>query len=182
MGAVPALVALVLWVEVERPLLLISADGGLVGILGPEGRALSAPSGAGFAAQNWLENDGDLAPQEAAAARPGMDGERGLRRFVAAGVTGVALKGTGAAERVEQACATADLVVVSVPVEVVPEGCVVLGPDRLRESGTLALYPEAGGLRVEPTFGAQRVWSSPRRPEGLADLIRPRAERLAARP
>ena len=175
----PALGALVLWVWAERPVGLISADGGLVGVLGPEGRVLSAPRGAGFAAQNWLENDGDLATQEAAAARPGMEGPPSARRFVVAGVTGVALKGKGAAQRVAEACAVADLVVISVPVDVIPEGCVLLDPDRLRGSGTLALYPVAEGARVEPTYGSQRIWSSPRRPEGLAMLIRPRADRLA---
>ncbi|MDR7126931.1 ComEC/Rec2 family competence protein [Pseudotabrizicola sp. 4114] len=180
LAAVPALLALVLWVGVERPLVLISADGGLVGVMGAQGRALSAPGGAGFAAQNWLANDGDLATQEMAAARTGMAGEVGQQRFAAAGVTGVALKGKGAAALVAEACATADLVVVSVPVDLAPEGCVLLDPDRLAESGTLALYPVAGGLRVEPTFGGQRVWSSPRRPEGLVAVIRPRAERLAA--
>ena len=65
----------------------------------------------------------------------------------------------GAAARVAEACAQADLVVVSVPVEVVPEGCLLLDPERLRGSGTLALYPTDGGLRVVPTFGARRVWS-----------------------
>ncbi|MFN4129944.1 MAG: ComEC/Rec2 family competence protein, partial [Paracoccaceae bacterium] len=180
LGVAPALAALVLWVGVERPLVLISADGGLVGVLGPEGRALSAPSGAGFAAQNWLENDGDLAAQDVAAARTGMEGAVGLRRFVAAGVTGVALKGKGAASRVAQACAAADLVVISLPVAVVPEGCLLLDPDRLRGSGTLALYRVADGLKVVPTFGGRRLWSSPRRPEGLAEVIRPRAARLAS--
>ncbi|MFN4156021.1 MAG: ComEC/Rec2 family competence protein [Paracoccaceae bacterium] len=182
LGAVPALAALLLWVGVERPLVLISADGGLVGVLGPEGRALSAPRGTGFAAQNWLENDGDLATQEMAAARAGMDGALGARRFAAAGVSGVALKGKGAAARVGEACATADLVVISVPVADVPKGCTVLDPDRLRGSGTLALYPVAEGLRVEPTYGARRVWSSPRRPEGLVAVIRPGADRVAPRP
>lgn len=178
----PALVAALLWWGTERPLVLISADGGLVGVLGEEGRALSAPRGAGFAAQNWLENDGDLATQERAAARSGMAGDLGLRRFAAAGVTGVALKGKGALAQVAQACAVADLVVISVPIDRVPDGCLLLDPDRLRGSGTVALYPVADGLRVQPTFGAARAWSSPRRPEGLADVIRPKADRVATLP
>ncbi len=181
-GMAPALLAAGLWIGAERPLVLISADGALVGVLGAEGRALSAPSGAGFAAQNWLENDGDLAAQDVAAARRGMTGAVGLRRFVAEGVAGAVLKGKGAAARVAEACAQADLVVVSVPVEVVPEGCLLLDPERLRGSGTLALYPGDGGLRVVPTFGARRVWSSPRQPEGLAQVIRPRAEQVARAP
>ncbi|MDO9637937.1 MAG: ComEC/Rec2 family competence protein [Pseudotabrizicola sp.] len=178
-SVVPGLLAVLLWWGTERPLVLISADAGLVGVLGADGRALSAPRGAGFAAQNWLENDGDLATQDIAAARSGMAGDMGLRRFVAGGVTGVALKGKGSADRVAEACAMADLVVISLPVAQVPEGCLLLDPQRLRGSGTLALYAVEGGLRVEPTFGAERVWSSPRRPEGLAEVIRPKAMRMA---
>ncbi|MDO8881992.1 ComEC/Rec2 family competence protein [Pseudotabrizicola sp.] len=176
----PAVAALVLWVGAERPLVLISADGGLVGVIGADGRALSAPSGAGFAAQNWLENDGDMVSQEQAAARAGMQGPVGARRFDVAGLTGMALKGKGALALVEGACAGADFVVVSVPVPDVPEGCLLLGPERLRNTGTLALYPVPGGLRPEPSFGARRVWSSPRRPEGLAAVIGPKASRVAS--
>ncbi|WP_246831339.1 ComEC/Rec2 family competence protein [Pseudotabrizicola formosa] len=171
----PAVLALALWVGVERPLVLISSDGGLVGVLGPEGRALSAPRGAGFAAQNWLANDGDLAAQEAAAARPGMSGDAGARQFQAGGVTGVALKGKGAADRLAAACAQADLVVISVPVDQPPAGCVVLDEALLSRAGGLALYPEGQGLRVVATSATRRVWSSPRRAEDLVAVIRPRA-------
>jgi competence protein ComEC len=181
-AAGPGVLALGLWLGAERPLLLISDDGSLVGVLGPEGRALSAPRGAGFAAQNWLENDGDLTAQATAALRPGMDGPLGARRFVAGGLTGVALKGKAAAAAVQDACATADLVVVSVPVPDPPPDCLVLDETLLAQSGTLALYPVAGGgLRVVPTMGGGRIWSAPRRAEGLATLLQPKAARLAAR-
>lgn len=178
-GAGPALLALALWIGTERPLVLISADGALVGVLGPDGRALSAPKGAGFAAQNWLENDGDLIAQVAAAARPGMDGAAGARRFAAAGVTGIALKGKGGLAQVTQACTVADLVIISVPVPDAPDGCVLFDPDRLRDTGTLALYPVDGGLRAVPSLGLQRAWSSPRQPKSVPDMIRPKAKRIA---
>ena len=180
-AVLPATAALLLWVGAARPLVLISADGGLVGVLGPEGRTLSAPSGAGFAAQNWLENDGDLATQATAALRPGMDGLPGARHFVAGGVTGIALKGKTAADRVAQACDSADLVVVSVAVPVPPDGCILFDSVRLQQSGTIALYPVADGLRLIPSRGEQRVWSSPRKPKGLATVIRARSDRIATR-
>ena len=157
----PAAVALLLWVGAERPLILISDDGGLVGVLGPEGRALSAPRGAGFAAQSWLENDGDLAAQKDAALRPGLDGPTGARRFAVSGLTGVALRGRGAAGRVAEACATADLVVVSVVIDPTPKGCVVLDERTLSRTGTLALYHAADGLRVVATAAHARAWSAP---------------------
>ncbi len=73
-GLGPIAVALVLWSMAERPDVLIASDGSIVGLNGPEGRALSAAKGGGFLARNWLEDDGDLADQGTAAARPGFDG------------------------------------------------------------------------------------------------------------
>ncbi len=178
----PALLAVLLWGATARPVVLVSDDGALVGVMGPEGRALSAGRGAGFAAQNWLENDGDLAPQTEAASRPGFEGVEGEKRFTVAGVTGVALKGKGAAARVAAACAVAEVVVVSVPVPDPPPGCRVLDEALLARTGTLALYPDGTGLRIVATKAQGRVWSAPVR--GDIDLapLRPRAAQLAAAP
>ena len=161
LALLPLCLALALWGAAPRPLLLISDDGALVGLMGPEGRALSAPRGAGFEAKNWLENDGDLAPQAEAASRLGMAGEDGFRIFTAAGVTGVALKGRGAEARLAEACAMADLVVIPARVENPPEGCLLLDQVVLGQTGTLALYPAEGGLLAYPTRGGGRVWSAP---------------------
>lgn len=109
-GAIAA--ALMLWAtDAPRPVLLVSADGNLAGLLGPEGRALSAAKGAGFTAEVWLQNDGDLAAQDAAAARPGFQGPRGARSFALAGWRGVLLTGKMAGAAVDDACRTYDLVI-----------------------------------------------------------------------
>jgi competence protein ComEC len=47
-GGLPVLAALALWTVPGRPPVLISADGGLVGVMGPQGRALSADGCAGL--------------------------------------------------------------------------------------------------------------------------------------
>jgi competence protein ComEC len=181
-GAVPAIAAVVLWVGAERPLVLISGDGALVGVLGPAGRAVSAPRGAGFAAQNWLENDGDLTSQEAAAARPGFDGPTGARRFTVAGVTGVALKGKSAAAQIRQACAGADFVVINQRIDETPKGCLVLDQSALQRSGALALWAAPGGLRVEATLDQRRFWSAHGRAKEAVHpaFIAPRAAVMAA--
>jgi competence protein ComEC len=175
-AAAPALVALWLWVGTERPLVLISGDGALVGVMGPEGRAVSAPRGAGFAARNWLENDGDLAPQEVAAERPGFQGSGGRRKFTVAGVTGIALKGKNSAIAVASACAEADFVVVPLPIDDAPDGCIVLDTRSLKRSGAMALVAAPGGLGVVATHDTRRRWSP--RLQGSeplhATLIRPR--------
>ncbi|MDT8856346.1 ComEC/Rec2 family competence protein [Paracoccaceae bacterium Fryx2] len=169
-GIVPMVAALVLWAMAERPPLLISADGGLAGLLGPEGRALSSPRGAGFAAESWLENDGDLTDQISAAARPGFEGDKGARRFVLGDWRGVVLKGKGSAGRVAEACTSADLVIVT-EAATAPPGCQVIDAGLLLRTGTLAVWPGPDGLRLQPTFRARRLWTGPGPdPEQPADL------------
>lgn len=169
-GVVPVLAALMLWLGAERPLLLISGDGKLLGLDGPEGRALSAARGGGFAAENWLQNDGDLIEQKAAAERPGFTGPKGERWFDLAGVRAVALSGKGAAAKLTEACAAADLVILAEEVETRPEGCGLIDARMLLATGPLAIRLQGDGLRIERTKQAARLWSPPLRKVALPDL------------
>jgi competence protein ComEC len=180
MALAPAAMALVLWAGAERPLVLISEDGALVGVMGPEGRAVSAPKGAGFSARNWLENDGDLAPQTVAATRAGFTGEAGQRRFAIAGLTGIALKGRGSEGRLADACASADIVVAPVMAGATPEGCLLFDQKLLRQTGAVALLADPQGLRLWTTRQENRVWSAPMPDIALPSVIRPNPDRLAA--
>ena len=58
-----------LWSQTDRPFVLVSDTGGLVGIMTSEGRALSRAKGDGFVAQVWLENDGVLSDQATSSVR-----------------------------------------------------------------------------------------------------------------
>lgn len=171
-GGVVLAAGLLAWPMAGRPDLLISSDGRLLGLLGPEGRALSQARGGGFAAENWLENDGDLASQEAAAARPGFTGPKEAREFLLAGLSGVALQGRGALEALPAACAAHDLVVISERVEVLPEGgCEVIDQNRLRQTGALALRVVEGRVEVTATRARARIWlGRPMEPEALPVL------------
>ncbi|MBZ0130072.1 MAG: ComEC family competence protein [Rhodobacteraceae bacterium] len=73
-GLVPIIAAFLWWGQGGRPDLLISENGRLLGLDTAEGRWLNRAKGSGFAARIWLENDGDAAMQDEAAAR--HDGER----------------------------------------------------------------------------------------------------------
>ena len=64
--------ALVLWAAADRPDILIADNGRLFGIRTDAGRLLSSAEGNGYAAESWLENDGDLASQAEAYARGGL--------------------------------------------------------------------------------------------------------------
>jgi len=173
-GLVPLIVAAVLWSMAERPLLLVSGDGKLLGLIGPEGRALSAASGGGFAAQNWLENDGDLSDQKRAAARDGFTGKKGERWFEIGGVKAVSLTGKGAVDRLAGACASGALVILAEVAATPPAGCRLIDQTLLRATGALAVWTVTDGLRVETTKAQRRVWSDRARPVELsADLFAP---------
>lgn len=145
-GLLPAVAALVVWAGAGRPALLIADTGALVGLMTPEGRALSKPSGGGFAAHAWLQADGDAGGEEAAAARPGFAGPSQARAFDIGGLTGMVLTGKGALADLDAACAVSDLVVVGERTGPPPAGCRVIDPWVLRRTGALAGWREGGQL------------------------------------
>ncbi|MCF1710947.1 ComEC/Rec2 family competence protein [Tabrizicola sp. J26] len=159
-GIAPILAAILLWGIVPRADLLVSADGGLAGILGPQGRALSTATGAGFAAADWLENDGDLADQEEAARREGFTGPPARRRFRLGQWRGIVLKGKGALSTLGPACRENDLVILAADLADLPEGCTVIDRAELALSGAIAGWLEPdGALRLVPANRATRAWT-----------------------
>ena len=169
-GLVPVLAAFGLWMVAERPVLLVSGDARLLGLEGPEGRALSAPKGGGFAAENWLQNDGDLLEQAQAAERKGFDGPKGEKWFDLAGVRAVALSGKGAEAKLDELCRSAGLVILAAEAASVPPGCPLIDQKVLSATGPLAVWLDKDELRIETTKGARRLWSPPARDIALPDL------------
>jgi competence protein ComEC len=157
-GVLPVVLALVIWAGTGRPVLLIAADGAQVGLLGPQGRALAAPRGTGFAVRNWLEKDGDLADPQQAAARPGFTGPQGIRHFAIMDWRAVHLKGKEAESGLAAACHDADLVIVATRVGTPPQGCRVIDLTLLRRTGALAVVAEGEGLRLIPARQSGRLW------------------------
>jgi competence protein ComEC len=141
--------------------LLVSGDGRLLGLKGTEGRALSAPKGGGFAAENWLQNDGDLTSQALAAGRPGFEGPKGERWFDLAGMRAVALSGKGAEAKLAKVCAAAGLVILAAEPVAAPQGCPLIDAKVLAATGPLAVWRDGLDLRLERTRRARRLWSPP---------------------
>ncbi|MCV6596048.1 MAG: ComEC family competence protein [Mangrovicoccus sp.] len=84
-GPLVIFMALGVWANSPRPDLLISEDGRLIGVMTPQGRALSRDRGSGFAARAWLENDGDPSEPSAAHARwQAMGGDTAQAAFLPA--------------------------------------------------------------------------------------------------
>lgn len=137
-GILPAALGLLLWAQSERPAVLISERGGLVGVMTENGRALNRPRGAGFVARNWLENDGDGAEQATAHARWPGPADAGWPVRV--------LRGKTAALALSD-CAPQDWIVLTAePRAGLP--CHVLTPKTLRRSGAVALYREEGRIKA----------------------------------
>ena len=156
-----------LWATAPRPDLIISADGRLAGLMGPEGRALSHEKGAGFAAKTWLEDDGDLAAQADGAARIGFAGPKEARSFALGPFAGVMLSGKAVEQAFAAACAAHDLVVLPAAFDPAPlplkdAPCTVLHRQILDNTGAMAAYLQGDRLILRPTRERSRIWSSPR--------------------
>lgn len=160
-GLAPAALAMALWHQTERPALLISASGRLAGVMTPQGRALNKPRGEGFVAGNWLENDGDRATQDMAAARGGFSGAAGALRVDLEGAAFVFLSGRGWEKRLEAACQPGWLVVPHPLAHPPRGGCALIDAAYLRQSGAIAVFEGQGGPRLVAASAraGRRPWS-----------------------
>lgn len=164
-GVLPVALGVLLWVGAERPVLLVSGDGRLAGIMGPQGRALSSSRGAGFAAESWLEDDGDLATQKIAATRDGFTGPPEARAFDLQGWRGVMLSGKTASENLGPACASHDIVILPAAAEPVtprPSSCLILDREVLDRSGAISLAVHDGKLHITAARKSSRLWVGPK--------------------
>jgi competence protein ComEC len=180
LGVLPLLVALASWNSAARPLILVADTGGLVGVMVEGQRSLSRARGDGFVAGVWLENDGDSASQEEAAARPGWQAEGGGQRIDIAGISLWHGRGQAGLAGLQAACAAHRIVVIAAPapaalgparalppvVPIAPASqCLLIDADLLASTGALALRPTAAGLSITTAALRQgdRPWSPPRR-------------------
>lgn len=168
-GAAALVAAFGLWSGSERPLLLLSGDGTLAGLMTDKGRALSKDKGGGFIAQNWLQDDGDLVLQPDAFLRAAFTGKKGALSADVAGHTLRLFVGKGSALRAADACSDGALVVLSErwpgPIRGLP--CRIYDRSMLRYTGAVAVYRDGADLRYVTArqIAGQRLWNTrPRRP------------------
>ncbi|WP_371416217.1 ComEC/Rec2 family competence protein [Rubellimicrobium sp. CFH 75288] len=151
---------LALWSQTERPPLLISPDGGVIGLMTGEGRVLSRGTGERFTLSAWLRADGDTASPEEAANRHGLERHE---RSVAARIgarTVLLVRGQRALDGLE-GCAGADLLVTN-RTDLLPRPCLALDADLLRARGAVAVWPAADGVRLRfANDGRRRPWTGP---------------------
>lgn len=155
------------WALVERPFILIAESGRMMGVLMPEGRAVVKARGDGFAVRTWLENDGDTASQEEAAARSGFRDYAGFKAYRLAGQNIILLSGRGVNDQIFDLCQPGNTLIYGGRTEGFPDldDCHFLTARDLRQSGSLAIYAqtvagtELNIVSAEEVAG-RRLWTS----------------------
>jgi competence protein ComEC len=159
-GIALVLSAVFFWQQTARPDLLVADNGALIGLQGPEGRILSKPTGSGFVAGVWLENDGGPVPQAQAAAREGLITEGRVTTAMIGEWRVLQVSGKTALAGVA-GCGGAD-VLISNQLDGGTRPCLVYDLARLRNTGALAfsLAPN-GDLLIDTAYAAagRRPWN-----------------------
>lgn len=159
-GVGVAAVALLLWSQADRPEVLITDNGRLVGLATEKGRALTRTKGNGFAARTWLENDGDGAVQTVAAGRQAFHKDIWTRSV--SGETVAYLWGKKlSAQQTNAACRTAKIVIAPQYKETITGSCNALTSKELRQGGAVAIWKTADGLQVQTARdrSGTRLWN-----------------------
>ncbi|PID37029.1 MAG: competence protein [Rhodobacterales bacterium] len=160
-GIAAILLGFGLWADHERPDLLVSRSGGMLGLMTPEGRALTRAKGDAFTAEIWLENDGDGADQAQAAARRAFTTQDGVR-FAHLGAVQLAhVTGRGAAQKVRDLCETVPLIFTTADLPTRPTGCQIFDKSTLARTGSLAIDATEVGYSVTTAAdtAGDRPWS-----------------------
>jgi competence protein ComEC len=181
LGLAPVTLAAVLWAGHDRPDILISEDGRLIGVMTPEGRALNTARGNGFAAGNWLRNDGDRADQATAHARGDMRHSRGRTEATVPGLGTIVYRGSREPDTQDLAECRSAAILVAPNWRDAPEGdCLFVGRQMLRREGALAIGITEEGLSVvgARSLNATRPWT--RDPRDPAPPSRATGQAIAA--
>lgn len=161
-GAAVMVLALLAWAQTERPALLIAPDGAVVGLMGLEGRVLSRARSGRFAAESWLQSDGDAATPEAAHARGPAGPSDPVVHLRAAGFDVVHLSGQRGIAEIDALCVAGRIIVASVTPDAPPAGpCQLFTPATLRDTGAVAMWPgpDAPRIRTARAASGLRPWS-----------------------
>lgn len=157
----PLALGLVFWAAAERPALLVSENGRMLGLMTERGRALSAERGNRFAASIWLENDGAPANPASAAARVAW--QKMEDGGLAGDVPGFgAILWSNAESPPPGACQKARILVAPKATHTPGGTCLFLGADALEAGGAHALFASNGGqarLVTVSDLSGDRPWT-----------------------
>ena len=160
-GPVLFFLAIGIWINTPRPEILISDTGRLLGIMKEQGRALNRKRGSGFAAQVWLENDGDKAEQIGAADRYAGFSDAMVMDIGIAKIGYVWPKKTSLFE-LERYCQSTDILISPNWKQDLSGGCIQISQSYLRRNGSVAIMIAKGQIRVKTArqMTGARIWNS----------------------
>ncbi|KAB7615680.1 ComEC family competence protein [Amylibacter sp. SFDW26] len=153
--------AFTLWTQTERPVVLISDTGRLLGILHNGERALNRSKGSGFAASVWLENDGDRKGQEIAAFR--SDGFSDVMKINLYNkeIGYVWPKSTPITD-IENICSQVDILIAPNLKDKLSAGCFQITKPYLRYQGAVALTLSGQSIHIKTArqVTGERLWNT----------------------
>lgn len=158
-GVVICIVGFGIWGQSKRPDILIADTGGLIGVMSDNGRVLSREKGSGFIADNWLENDGDMADQKTAFDRGTSAGgnlysaQFGAHELIHA-----------AGKRAAQALTTCEKSQIVIANQDMPNNmpCRVFDIETLRDTGSVAGFQTDTGIKwvTSRDLSGHRLWNT----------------------
>ena len=159
-GVALVILAFALWHVAERPAVLLAVSGSLIGVMIETGRVVSKESGEAFAVESWLENNGAPVDQWVAYGRDGLLEQGRVVSVIVAGTRVLNLRGATALAAIE-GCGGADIVISNQEMRALA-GCEVYDIVRLRQTGALAGWIEAGELRLISVrdHTEERIWNT----------------------
>ncbi|MCP5085594.1 MAG: ComEC family competence protein [Rhodobacteraceae bacterium] len=159
-GVFVALFAFGLWSQEERPAILITDNGRLVGLQSDAGRALNRTKGNGFAARVWLENDGDYATQNVAANRMEFAKDDWVIALGGQKV-GYVWDRKATPEALQERCFEVDILIAPNLKQNLSSNCITLNKNRFRKEGAFALVETTQGVGIVSArqVSGTRLWN-----------------------
>lgn len=154
--------ALAFWSQGERPNVLVTSNGRLVGVMDAGLRTLNRKRGNGFAARSWMENDGLLFDQVKAAAVFGApNDDRFVQKIGDARLFYLWGKKLDIDE-LDDLCREYDVFIAPQWEERVEGACEFWGKKRLRYDGSLSFEDSDEGLKIKTARqeNGRRLWNS----------------------
>jgi competence protein ComEC len=162
LGLPAVFVAGLMWTQGNRPDVLVTGNGRLVGVLDSDERTLNRRRGNGFAARSWVENDGLLFDQvKAASLFAHADDDRFMQKIGDAQLFYLWGKKLDVDE-LDDLCREYDVLIAPQWGERVDGNCEFWGKKRLRYDGSLSFEAGKEGLKIETARqnSGRRMWSS----------------------
>ena len=161
-GVVICCAAFGIWTNSDRPDVLISDTGRLLGVLQNDHlRALNRKRGSGFAARVWLENDGDKSIQDMAAIRRN-DYSDVMNIDIGAQKLGYIWPKKAHVDVLEAACAQVNILIVPNSMQAVQGDCIQITQAYLRYNGSISMYIADGKTQIKTArqITGARLWNS----------------------